>query len=130
MRVIAGRHRRPATKPTQRKACPAAKNPLFPEKNRVPVRHDRYSRPGCVESGISDDLGIGTGPVGVRDGTAVSSAVCGRDPAPTLTINSRGRTGIDRVARGFDCVSWLVGRPRKKSTVLQLPKLSLLWLLN
>lgn len=55
---------------------------------------------------------------------------CAGDPAPPLTITLRGRTGIDRVARGFDCVSWLVGRPREKSTVLQLPKLSLLWLLN
>jgi hypothetical protein len=73
---------------------------------------------------------IGTGPVDVRDSTAVSAAVCGRGPAPTLTTIPRGRTGIDRVARGFDCVSWLVGRPREKSTVLQLPKLSLLWLLN
>jgi hypothetical protein len=49
-------------------------------------------------------------------------------PAGSTTM--RGRTGIDRMARGSDCVSWLVGRPRKKSTVLQLPKLSLLWLLN
>jgi len=25
---------------------------------------------------------------------------------------SRGRTGFDRMARGSDCVSWLVGWPR------------------
>jgi hypothetical protein len=38
---------------------------------------------------------------------------CGHGGQPAAH-DPRGRTGFDRIAGGSDCVSWLVGWPRKK----------------